>query len=272
MFRLHAFRALNDQRGDVVAFSLKRVGDDDLRGPPVAIVRNQFPDEGVAALVAAHGLEDRPDVFDDRLDAEGFSDQPAEAQAFRIGIVFRHEQAEDVLGADRAHRKRHGNAGVDAARKPEHQTALLHGAQLSAQGGNDAIGLGRVVDCQGFGRKRAIAPGCSDVHCAGSIVSAASRRLTLPVSVFGSSVRNSMIFGTMKSSRWRVQWRMMSLSVKSGSVRTTRAAIAWPRTGSGMPMTTASAMPGWAWSTVSTSLGATFSPRVLMISSLRPTK
>ena len=66
---------------------------------------------------------------------------------------------------------------------------------------------------------------------------------------------------------------MISCSVSSApSSSTTKARIASPSTSSGTPITAASWTPSMAKSAFSTSIGLTFSPRVLMMSSLRPTK
>ncbi len=66
---------------------------------------------------------------------------------------------------------------------------------------------------------------------------------------------------------------MMSRSESSTpSPSTTYAWIASPSSSSGAPRTAASSMPGTAKSAFSTSIGLTFSPRDLMMSSLRPTK
>src|ERR1700694_127875 len=97
--------------------------------------------------------------------------------------------------------------------------------------------------------------------------------LILPVSVLGKLGAVTMYFGTMKfSSRlWHSFWSCFSVSVTPSS-RTTKALTAWPRISSGTPMTAASFTPGIFMSTFSTSFGATFSPRDLMTSSMRPTK
>ncbi|MCY1306950.1 hypothetical protein D9M70_568400 [compost metagenome] len=91
VLRPRAFGALNHERGNIVAFALERIGDHDLRGPSVAIVRNQLANESIATLVAAHRLQRRTDILDDCRDAESLGDETAKAKAFRIGIVFRHE-------------------------------------------------------------------------------------------------------------------------------------------------------------------------------------
>jgi hypothetical protein len=98
-------------------------------------------------------------------------------------------------------------------------------------------------------------------------------RRTLPVAVVGSASRNSTSLGTMKFSRRVRQAAMISYSVRvAPSSRTTKALIASPRISSGMPATAASFTPSMSKMAFSTSIGLTFSPRVLMMSSLRPTK
>src|SRR5262249_15800738 len=95
--------------------------------------------------------------------------------------------------------------------------------------------------------------------------------LIFPVIVMGSASRNSTYLGTMNSSRCARQCVCTSTAVSGRSVVMT-AFPAWPRTASGTPTTAAATTPLRRCSTFSTSRGATFSPRVLMTSSLRLTK
>ena len=77
----------------------------------------------------------------------------------------------------------------------------------------------------------------------------------------------------MKSSSRARQWRTTSAAVTWAPARSvTTARTASPSTVSLTPYTAASATAGSAYRTSSTSRGLTFSPRVLMMSSLRPTK
>ena len=70
----------------------------------------------------------------------------------------------------------------------------------------------------------------------------------------------------------RAERRRSSASVprRRPACSTTRAAIDSPHCGSARPSTSASATAGWASSTASTSVGATFSPPVTIVSARRP--
>src|SRR5579863_9545919 len=104
-------------------------------------------------------------------------------------------------------------------------------------------------------------------------VEASSRLSIFPFGDLGKVLRSVIAFGTMKSSRWSAQNARSSGSLASSPcLRVTKARMEFPRTGSGTPITAASATLVCEHNTFSTSRGLTFSPRVLMMSSLLPTK
>src|SRR4029079_832910 len=203
----------------------------DLVLPPRAVLREHAPDEFVAPAVATGAEQHRADVLQHGLDAKPFRHLAAQAEAFRIGVLLRHEDAQYITRAERAHAKRGDHSRVDAARKAEHRTFAPQVLQhLLAQCRADALHLGGGVDLEG---KRVKA----GVHAATS-----SLRAIFPFSLFGNCPRNSTVAGTMKSSSRLRQCRMMSASVTPSSAAT-MAFSAWPRIASGTPITQASRMP-----------------------------
>src|SRR5262249_3135851 len=93
--------------------------------------------------------------------------------------------------------------------------------------------------------------------------------LILPVVVLCRSGPQAMLFGPMKLPNrfWPSFWS--SFSVRSTPFsRTTKALTACPKSASGTPITAASLTPLTFISALSTSFGATFSPRDLMMSSI----
>src|SRR6185437_10646697 len=110
-----------------------------------------------------------------------------------------------------------------------------------------------------------------DVH--GCLLHASPCLLIFPVVVFGRASTKTTCLGTMKDSSRRMHSRSMSFaSIDAPRSSTTNAFTACPRSASGTPMTAASFTPWMSTMAFSTSLGATFSPRDLMTSSMRPTK
>ena len=98
-------------------------------------------------------------------------------------------------------------------------------------------------------------------------------RRILPLSVLGSSCRNSTDRGTRKSSRWRPQWRMhlpLGQAPVLGEDDDRPDRLPEDRVGDADHGRLPDARQ--VVQHVSTSLGLTFSPRVLMMSSLRLTK
>ena len=215
-------------------------------------------DEGVAALVAAGGVEDRRDVLGDGLDAERVGDEAAEAQAVGIGIALRHQHAEHLLRPERRDRERGADAGVDAAGKPEHDAAppqapqhlLAHRARRCARPRPWRRGASQSPSSVASpSRRRKLRRG-GIVFIAPAAISPAaiSRRSIFPFSDFGSASRNSTDLrhheilempGAVRGSRRRAS------SSTPGSSATT-ALIACPSIGSGTPTTAASRTPGSA--------------------------
>ena len=150
---LVALRVLHDKPRNVVA-AFQCVRDDDLRRPARAVAGHQPANEAVAPLVAAHSLERRADIFHDTIDTEGFGYKPTEPQALGVRVVFRHEEAADILRAHCPHRERRGDAGIDAAGHAQHESALAKRAQLFAKRRDDPLRLGGRVDDERSGRER----------------------------------------------------------------------------------------------------------------------
>ena len=208
---------LGDQIGEVVALAGKRVGDRHLAAPAFTEFRHELADEGVAPLVAARGGERRGDVFGNQFDAEPLGDHPAETQALPVGVALGHEQRQHPLAAEGMHGERRRHARIDAAGKADDGTAAAEIPQhLGAQDAGDPLDLGRRVEFQRLGGKDRARLQRRQRHGVASSISASiRRRLILPLSVLGRSSRNSICFGTMKSSRCLAQWRMTSCSLSS---------------------------------------------------------
>src|SRR5690606_835463 len=183
-------------------------------------------------------------------------------------LLLRHEEPEHAVPPQGPREEPRDDAAVDAAGEPDHGPSPAQPLEdLFAYGRGDPLGLGGRVESQQVGGDRG-GPGHGRPAAARS-----SRLSTLPVDVLGRLSRISITCGTMKSSRRARQWRWMSRSVsRAPSFSVTTALMRSPSTGSGTPMTAASLIPSRSCSTFSTSRGLTFSPRVLMMSSLRPTK
>src|SRR3954451_18755861 len=95
-------------------------------------------------------------------------------------------------------------------------------------------------------------------------------RISLPEGVRGSAEASSTRLGTLKPASDSAQWRRSSsgLAVEP-LVRTTTAVTACCHSGSSRPITAASATSGWRSSTFPPSAGATFSPPLTIMSSIR---
>ena len=103
-----------------------------------------------------------------------------------------------------------------------------------------------------------------------------SRRMILPLRVFGTLSMKSISFGaTTAPSRLRRKAEQLQpqllARLRSPACSATKALTISPTTGSGLPMTPASATAGCSISALSTSKGPTRWPAVLMTSSARPT-
>src|SRR4051794_16112705 len=99
-------------------------------------------------------------------------------------------------------------------------------------------------------------------------VSTSSRRSSFPAALRGSASTTEIDLGTLNAgSRSRQNARRSS----TGPRATTNALTASPHSASGRPKTPASTTAGCSSSTASTSVGATFSPPVTIMSDLRPT-
>src|SRR2546423_9713561 len=81
-----------------------------LRFPAGAVLRKEAPDIVIAPAIAAGADEDRRDVLELGLDAEPVGHLLAQAQAFRIAVLVRHEDGEDVARTEGSHAERRDHA------------------------------------------------------------------------------------------------------------------------------------------------------------------
>ena len=86
------------------------------------------------------------------------------------------------------------------------------------------------------------------------------------------STKERLMFTATSSRSIRTRRRISSALTSAPSARTTATFTAWPSTASVTPTAAASMTPGILQITDSISRGLTFSPRVLITSSLRATK
>src|SRR5204862_5846619 len=263
-------RILGHQPIDRVAAPLREAGEDNLALVPGPVFGEDRANRVVPPVVAAGGLEHTRDILEDALDSQGLRDRPAQAGGLARGIGLRHEDAQDAVGSQRSGAQGGHDAAVVSSREPDDraaETKLL--SHLVSNGGFDLGARTGGVELQSLmGELGRAHEGTSPAAWRRS-----SRLLTFPLGVCGSDSRNSTSFGIMNVSRRPAQCLSTSWAETLAPARTTTIALtASPRTGSGMPTTAASATPGSEAMTVSTSFGLTFSPLVLMMSSLRLTK
>ena len=116
-FTTLARRRLHDQLGQVVAVALQGIVQHDLAAPVGTEVRKQLADGAVAPQVAAGRRQGRRNVLDDMADAERVGDEAGQTQTLGVGVLFRHEDAQHVAGAQRSDTQGGGEARIYAARK-----------------------------------------------------------------------------------------------------------------------------------------------------------
>lgn len=114
----------DDQRGNIIGAGAHGVVEDDLRGPASPYSGDNLADEAIAPFITTHGGKRRADIFQHAVHTQLRRQSLPQAQAFRVGIVFRHEQANNICCPERVNGKCGADAGIDTAGNAEHQPTL----------------------------------------------------------------------------------------------------------------------------------------------------
>ena len=114
---------------------------------PVRLVGGEdLADRLVAAPVAAEALERGRDRLLALRRAEALGELEAEVGGALADVALGHAQQQDVLRAERAHRERRADAGVDAAGDAEHGAAPAELAHGVADAGGEGVGRGLEIE------------------------------------------------------------------------------------------------------------------------------
>ena len=124
-----AVAALHREPGDVESVALENGWQHQLALPAVAIFGNDGADRLVLPAIGAEPLEGGANVLQHRADAELCRATAAEPQRIVRRMALGHEDAEDLVAAERPRAQRRDDGAVDAAGKADDRAATPERAE-----------------------------------------------------------------------------------------------------------------------------------------------
>jgi hypothetical protein len=140
---------LHGEPGDVEALAFEEGGEDQLAFPALGVLRHHAANGLLLALITSGARQQRGDVLDQALHADGVRHLLSERQRFIGAVALGHHQPEDALAPQGLHAEARHHRAVDPAGQPQHGAPPAHAIEdLVANRGGDSCGLRRSIEVE----------------------------------------------------------------------------------------------------------------------------